>query len=211
MGSGRTEVGEALFGIDPLLSGRVAMGGHQINLKDVPSALGKGIAYVSEDRKGLGLHQDLSVLENFALPSLPTFGNPFLKLKEITEAFGKWTTRLGIKVGSPVQPVKQLSGGNQQKVVLAKWLETHPKVLILDEPTRGIDVNSKREIYRIVRDLSASGLSVILISSEMQELIGLCDRVCVMRHGKISGTLEGTQITEENMIRLASGVSGELN
>lgn len=209
VGSGRTEVGEALFGLDPWLEGELKVEGKPVSGGNCARALSAGIAYVSEDRKGAGLHVDLNAEENVLMPSLSEFAKPILDLAAVRQMCSSWVQNLGIKVRGPWQTVRELSGGNQQKIALAKWLQTHPKVLVLDEPTRGIDVNAKHEAYELIRKLTHDGLAVILISSEMPELVGLCDRIAVMRNGQIVGLLEAPMITEQNIMRLAAGLADE--
>lgn len=188
IGAGRTEMAEAIAGL------RRRTGNVQ--------ATGK-VAYVSEDRKGRGLVLNMTVTENIALASLAKFW--LNQRQEAGTAIG-WVEKMGIRAGNLNGAVRSLSGGNQQKVAIAKWLDTKPDVLILDEPTRGVDVGAKREIYRLIADLAAQGLTCIVISSEMPELIGLCHRVLILREGVVTGELSGAEITESEMMRLALGI-----
>jgi len=188
IGAGRTEMAEAIAGLRPR-SGEALADGR--------------IAYVSEDRKGRGLVLDMTVTENLTLASLAGFW--LNQAREAGTATG-WVEKMGIRAGNLNGAVRSLSGGNQQKVAIAKWLDTKPDVLILDEPTRGVDVGAKREIYRLIADLAAQGLTCLVISSEMPELIGLCHRVLILREGRIAGEITGEEITEGEMMRLALGI-----
>ncbi len=205
IGAGRTETAEAIMGLRPC-TGKVQVDGKPVSAKGPKEAVEAGIAYVSEDRKALGLHLTLSTTENATLANLAHYANPVVDRAQEKAAVEGWVQKLGIRVGDVDAPVGSLSGGNQQKVSLAKWLDTKPKSLILDEPTRGVDVGAKREIYQLVNGLAAEGMACLLISSEMTELIGLCHRIIVMRQGRIAGELSGTEMTEENIMRLAAGV-----
>jgi ribose transport system ATP-binding protein len=188
VGSGRTEIAEAIAGFRRTVGGTVEHNGR--------------IAYVSEDRKTIGLHLSLSVRENITLTNLKAL------LKRATEqnTAEKWISKLGIRTPGGEVRADSLSGGNQQKVSVAKHLEREPSVLILDEPTRGVDIGAKSEMYHLVHNLSKSGLACILISSEMQEVIHLCHRVLVLREQKLVGELQGDTITEQNIIAMAAGI-----
>jgi ribose transport system ATP-binding protein len=188
IGAGRTEMAEAIAGLRPR-SGEVLAAGR--------------IAYVSEDRKGRGLVLDMTVTENLTLASL---AGCWLNQAREAGTATEWVEKMGIRAGNLNGAVRSLSGGNQQKVAIAKWLDTKPDVLILDEPTRGVDVGAKREIYRLIADLAAQGLTCLVISSEMPELIGLCHRVLILREGRIAGEITGEEITEGEMMRLALGI-----
>ncbi len=203
IGAGRTESCEAIFGVRNG-TGSVSVGGQTIGKLTLANALSAGIAYVSEDRKGKGLVVSMSIDENISLACLRDLNSATKR-----HAVGKkWIDDLKIRVSDSSLPMTSLSGGNQQKCSVAKWLETKPKVIILDEPTRGIDVGSKAEMYRLIGSLAASGLAVIVISSEMPELIGLAHRVAVFREGSIVGELSGAEITEVGIMSLAAGVQG---
>ncbi|MFN8140105.1 MAG: sugar ABC transporter ATP-binding protein [Fimbriimonadales bacterium] len=206
IGSGRTEVAEAIFGVRKASSGKVLVEGKAIRIMSAAESLKNGIAYVSEDRKALGLHLALSATENITLVNLRAYAAPLLSASREVAGTEKWITQLDIRLANPSVSVKTLSGGNQQKVAIAKWLDSSPSIVILDEPTRGVDIGAKREIYQLIHRLVSNGMSCILISSEMQELVGLCDRVIVMREGEMSGELSGEEITEQNIMRLAAGV-----
>ena len=207
VGAGRTELARAIFGIDKIASGEMFLFGEKIENANAKEAIKKGIALVPESRKeeGLVLVQDVGF--NLTICVLEKFIH-FIRVKKkkehaiINDFFGK----LSIKAHSSEQIVESLSGGNQQKVVVAKWLTTNPRVLILDEPTRGIDVGAKAEIYNLMNQLTAEGVSIIMISSELPEIIGMCDRAYVMCEGRISGCLSGSEIEQERIMRYATGV-----
>ena len=207
VGAGRTKLAEALFGIEPPLSGEVFVRGERANIRTPADAIKAGIGLVPEDRKALGVILEMSVVENISLSSIGSYNPPFLDRVRETQVATELVDRLDIKTPSLDQLVQFLSGGTQQKVALAKWLCTSPRILILDEPTRGIDVGSKSEIYKLVRELADGGMGVIVVSSEMEEIIGLSDRVLVMHEGRCTGTLERGQISEENIMHLATGGS----
>ena len=205
VGAGRTELARLIFGADPKTSGRVLLAGQEISVNEPLDAIRLGIGYLPEDRKGQGLFLQLSALTNTAMNVLGRHSRAGVidhpMLRQLTR---EAIARLSIKVGGPDSIVGGLSGGNQQKVLLARWLEIHPKVLLLDEPTRGVDVGAKAEIYRIINDLAASGVAVVVISSELPEVIGICDRVVVMREGVITGECQGQDINQEKIMTLAT-------
>ncbi len=208
VGAGRTETLKAVFGADKHAKGEVTLYGKQVGIKSPKDAIQYGIGFLPEDRKKEGLVTELSVLDNvvMAKPEKAISKGVFsaAKAREICVRFIR---ELMIKTPSESQKTKYLSGGNQQKVVLAKWLNCEPGVIILDEPTRGIDVNAKMEIYNIIVKLAEQGKSIILISSEMQEIIGLCDRVNIMFEGRISGELSREELTQEEIMKYATGGS----
>jgi ribose transport system ATP-binding protein len=204
VGAGRTELAEAIIGVRPLY-GELIIDGQQVRIRSPREAMRRGIAYVSEDRKGIGLILSLSTIDNTSMACLPKFGAVVNRRAE-RETADRWKQDLDIRVGDMDAAVLYLSGGNQQKVALAKWLETAPKVLILDEPTRGVDVGAKREIYNLIQELAKEGLACIVISSELPEIIGLCHRAIVMREGRTVGEVSGSQLTEEAIMHLAAGV-----
>ncbi|KPC49899.1 sugar ABC transporter ATP-binding protein [Amantichitinum ursilacus] len=205
VGAGRTELARLVFGADELHQGEILLDGQVIKVKEPLDAIRRGIAYLPEDRKGQGLFLQLSALANTTMSVLgrnSRFGILNHKgLRRLTEDAIK---QLAVKVPGPDGIVGGLSGGNQQKILLARWLAIKPKVLILDEPTRGVDVGAKSEIYRIINQLAASGVAVVVISSELPEVIGICDRVLVMREGHISGELGAGQINQEAIMTLAT-------
>lgn len=206
VGSGRTEVAEIIFGARPLVKGTMSLAAVDFSPSSPSEAARHGVAYVSEDRKGTGLHVDLSVIANATMANLAEYAKPLLDRKRQRQAAYAWIDRLGIKAGDPEAPISSLSGGNQQKVAIAKWLETRPRLLLLDEPTRGVDVRAKAEIYSLIAKLAEEGLACLVISSEMNELIGLCDRIYVMREGSLVGELSRADFSEDAIMHLAAGV-----
>jgi ribose transport system ATP-binding protein len=208
VGAGRSEIAQALFGVDSALEGSVSLDGEPITIHSPEDAISRGVYLIPEDRRQMGLILDSTIQENVTLPALSRYAvagliNREAEQKITTEMCGK----LNIKAPSIETRVGNLSGGNQQKVVLAKWLSLSPKVLIFDEPTRGIDVGAKAEIYELMRRLAESGVAIIMISSDMEEILGESDRVAVMHEGVITGILEREQCSEEDIRRLAVGQS----
>jgi inositol transport system ATP-binding protein len=208
MGSGRTNVAETIFGITPCTRGEIHLDGAPIKVTDPHFAIEKGFALLTEDRKLSGLFPCLSVLENMEMAVLPHFvGNGFVHQKALRALCEDMCKKLRVKTPSLEQCIDTLSGGNQQKALLARWLMTNPRVLILDEPTRGIDVGAKAEIYRLISLLASEGMAVIMISSELPEVLGMSDRVMVMHEGEMMGTLDRADATQERVMHLASGNS----
>jgi ribose transport system ATP-binding protein len=208
VGSGRTEFAHALFGIDPIFGGEFIMEGEVLKLTSSGDAVAKGIFLAPEDRKATGILLDLPISENISLPDLDSHSNLYLVSGSSERKTAETQrTNLSIRAPSVMTRTGSLSGGNQQKVVLAKWLAMNPKIIILDEPTRGIDVGAKAEIYKLMRGLADAGVAVLMISSDMEEVIGVSDRIAVMHEGAISGMLEHEQFSEENVLRLAVGKS----
>lgn len=206
VGSGRTELMRAIFAADPIDSGSVYLEGRPVLLRSIPDAIGAGIAYCPEDRKLLGLFLDRSVEDNIACASLRECSSSgMLRPERTRDLASRFCTRLSVKTTGLEQEVASLSGGNQQKVLLARWIATRPKVLIVDEPTRGVDVGAKSEIHKMLRAYTNDGNGVIVVSSEMPELIGLCDRIIAMHSGRMTGELPGASATEEQLIRLIVG------
>jgi ribose transport system ATP-binding protein len=190
MGSGRTELARILFGLEGHDSGHVAVEGRSLRDSSPRRSIRNGVAFVTESRREEGLLMNATIADNIALAALPRFAATpveFIEKKRIHEATAEVARALGIKAASLDLTAKSLSGGNQQKVVLAKWLMSEPSIFIMDEPTRGIDVGAKFEIYTIIERLSADGCGVLLISSEIEELIAICDRILVMSRGEIVG------------------------
>ena len=208
MGAGRTEVARLIFGADKADAGEILLGGKRVEIGAPQDAVRHGIGYLSEDRKALGLATGLDVRNNIALASIPRFSKLFGLLDEqaMHAAANEYIEKLAIKTPSDRQPARLLSGGNQQKIVIAKWLLRDCKVLIFDEPTRGIDIGTKQQIYKFIAGLAAEGRSIIVVSSEMPELIGLCDRILVMRTGHIVGEVAGDHMNENEIVVLATGV-----
>jgi ribose transport system ATP-binding protein len=204
VGAGRTELFEGILGLRPA-SGTVRLGGRPVTLRSLGEATRLGITYLSEDRKGKGLHLDFQLRPNLTLMALEQYARPFLDPGAEQSALAKAVAEFGIRAGSLNARVGSLSGGNQQKLALAKVLHPHPRVLVLDEPTRGVDIGAKREIYFLIERLARQGLAIIVISSELIELIGLAHRVAVMRAGRLVATVSGEEMTEETMISYATG------
>lgn len=206
VGAGRTELARAIFGIDPIQGGHVEMDGKPVASGSVPAAIAAGICLVPEDRKGEGLFLDFSLAENVVMPNLAAIATAgFVDRRAEMEIADQSRSRLSIRAQRLDRAVSELSGGNQQKVVLAKWLGLNPKLIILDEPTRGIDVGAKAEVYRLMRDLAEGGAAVLMISSDMEEVIGVSTRVAVMRRGHIAGVLSRADFSEEAILSLAVG------
>lgn len=206
IGAGRTELAEAIFGVRKLLGGEVRISGKPLRAGDPQAAIANGLYLVPEDRKNTGLILDLEIAENITLANLAAFARRGLVShgQQVTVA-QDMRRKLRIKTNDVTQAAHEMSGGNQQKTVLAKWLSMKPSVVIFDEPTRGIDVGSKSEIYAIMRQLADAGIGVMMISSDMEELIGVSDRVIVMREGSIAGELSRTEFSEHNILSLAVG------
>ena len=205
VGAGRTEMARLIFGADPADAGEVFLDGKKLFIRSPRNAIANGICLLTEDRKAQGLVLVLSARDNFALPNLSHWSRlGFIHHRKERRIFGDYIQNLKIKIPSPEHPTSNLSGGNQQKVVLAKWLEAHSEVIIFDEPTRGIDVGTKFEIYQLMNDLAARGKALIMISSELPELLGLCDRILVMHEGWISGEIQNVgAATQEQILALA--------
>jgi inositol transport system ATP-binding protein len=204
MGAGRTEVARALFGLDPFASGAIRLKGEEVSIRSAQDSIGHGMVMVSEDRKRFGIIPMRDCLENISLSSLKkVMGSWGIDRRRERERNVEMSRRLNVKTPSMETPVSSLSGGNQQKVVLAKWLLCSPDVLLLDEPTRGIDVGAKFEIYKLITELAHEGKAVLMISSEMEELIGVCDRIYVMAKGRIAGELARRDFSQENILKLA--------
>jgi ribose transport system ATP-binding protein len=205
VGAGRTEAFEAILGLRPRSAGRIEIGGRVVDVKRPRDAMRHGLTYLSEDRKGKALHVDLNLQDNLTLMTLEHYAHPLLDLKAGRAALKQAVADFGIRTGDLSSRARMLSGGNQQKLALAKFLQPEPNVIVLDEPTRGVDVGSKRDIYFLIHRLAAQGRAVIVISSELIELIGLCHRVAVMRAGRLQATLDLDHLTEEELIAHATG------
>jgi ribose transport system ATP-binding protein len=211
IGSGRSELARAIFGIDPLRGGAIKLDGQPIRIAAPREAIEHGIYLIPEDRKSSGLLLDVSITENISLPDLGSYLRFWMvnTAREIENA-ERQRERLKIRSRNVATAVGVLSGGNQQKVVLAKWLSMRPKVMIFDEPTRGVDVGAKTEIYDILRRLTDSGVAILMISSDMEEVIGVSDRIAVMHEGAISGFLDRNEFSEHNVLELAVGHTVEV-
>ena len=205
VGAGRTEVMRALFGLDPIYSGSITVEGVDARPRSPAQAQKLGFAMVPEDRKMQGILPNISVRGNITISMLKTLLSKcgFLREDKEEEIAQREIRELDIKTPNSDKLISQLSGGNQQKVILARWLETHPKLLILDEPTKGIDVGAKAEFYRIIAECAQQGMAVIVISSELPEVIGLSDRILVMREGRISGEITRPEFSEETILKYA--------
>jgi rhamnose transport system ATP-binding protein len=207
VGSRRTDVGLALFGIERADAGEILFRGKPVKITSPQQALKLGIAYASEDRRALGLVMPMSVTANISLPMLRKYLSAFGLIqfnaeRKTAEAFRE---RLAIRTPTVDVAVAKLSGGNQQKVMLSKWLNTKPQVLIFDEPTRGIDVGAKAEVHHMINDLASQGLGIILISSDMPEVLGMSDRILVMREGRQMGIFTRAEATQEKILAAAMG------
>ncbi|MGI8747103.1 MAG: sugar ABC transporter ATP-binding protein [Deinococcus sp.] len=209
VGAGRTEAFEGLLGLRPHTLGRAWVGGRPVRLGSPAAAARSGVVYLSEDRKGKGLLTDFGLRPNLTLTTLSHYARPLLDIRAEERATARAVRESNVRAGRPDVPVSSLSGGNQQKLALARLLESSPEVLVLDEPTRGVDVGAKREIYALVQRLAASGKGVIVISSELPELLGLCSRVLVMREGRIVGELSGEGLSEREVIEYATGLKAD--
>ena len=205
VGAGRTELFEGLLGLRPRSAGQIEINGKVVDLRSPRQGVRHGIAYLSEDRKGKGLHVNLGLRENLTLLTLDHYARPLLDPKAERAALREKVDEFGIRTGDLGNRAASLSGGNQQKLTLAKFLHADPKIIVLDEPTRGVDVGAKRDIYFLIQRLAREGRGVVVISSELVELIGLCHRVVVMRAGKVQATLTADQLTEEELIAHATG------
>jgi ribose transport system ATP-binding protein len=206
VGAGRTETARAIFGADPIDGGTIEVFGKPVQIHSPQDAIRNGIGLVTEDRKQQGLVLGMTVRENTTLAHLDALASlGFIRRRQENEVAEKYRSDLAIKTPTIEQEARNLSGGNQQKVVLAKWLFTGSKILIFDEPTRGIDVGAKSEIYKLMNQLAAEGVAIIMISSELPEVLGMSDRILVMHEGKIAGELSRAEATQEKIMHLATG------
>jgi len=204
VGAGRTEVAEALFGIDPPDAGKLWVNNQEVSIASPVDAMSLGIAYLPEDRQAHGLLLTMSILQNITLPSLKRYAQTgWIDGKAERETAEEYSGMLDVKARDVFQSVSQLSGGNQQKVVLAKWLAIEPKILILDEPTKGIDVGSKAYIHRFMSELSSRGVGIIMVSSELPEIIGMSDNIVVMHEGRITKYIPRSEANEESVLKAA--------
>ena len=205
LGDGRSELFQAVFGVSPY-TGRLFVEGNEVKVSNPTQAIRLGIGYVPRNRKENGIIKDMSIVENGSMVTLPRLAKwGFLDLARRDQEFDQQVQSLRIKMGKKSDLITSLSGGNQQKVVLAKWLSAHPKVLILDNPTQGVDVGAKEEIYDIILRLAGEGVAVVVLSSEAQEIIRVCDRALVMYHGAIQGEVSGADMNEQTIMHLATG------
>jgi ABC-type sugar transport system ATPase subunit len=207
VGAGRTEIAETLFGLREPSAGTIIVAGEETDIRSPADAIAKGISLVPEDRKSQGLVLGMNCRDNMTLPQVDGLtAGPFVAEESEIAIFDQYRDRLDIRTPGWKQLVGNLSGGNQQKIVIAKWLSMHPNVLIVDEPTRGIDVGSKSEIHNLIRDLAAQGYAVIVISSEMPEVLHVSDRIIAMYQGRIMNTFTSEDVTEDNLIQAISGM-----
>ncbi|WP_102275518.1 sugar ABC transporter ATP-binding protein [Cytobacillus massiliigabonensis] len=206
MGAGRTEIMEAIFGYRKVQEGKLFIDGKEIKIKSPFDAIKAGIGFITEDRKSEGLVLDLSVRENFSLTNLKKISKKnIISAKQEASFVDEMIKKLHVKTSSSEQLVKSLSGGNQQKIVIGKWLGINPKILILDEPTRGVDVGAKKEIYQIMNELTKLGVSIIMVSSELPEILGMSDRILVIHEGKVSAILNKSEADQEIIMQAATG------
>lgn len=206
VGAGRTELMEALFGIEPPRSGTIRVNGKPVKIHSPIDAIRAGLALVPEDRKGQGLVLEMAIRENVGLPNLKrTARGGFLNFKGERDISRGTIQSLNVKAAHDGQAVQLLSGGNQQKVVLGKWLAMKPRLFLLDEPTRGVDIGAKQEIYQLMESLAAQGAAILFVSSELTEIIGISDRVLVMHEGRLTGELQRDELSEEAVMQLATG------
>ena len=206
-GSGRSELAETIFGLRPLTSGTIRINGQKVTISSVRDALKNKMAFLTEDRQGSGLLLEFPIDMNMTLASLPQYSTKgLLNFKAIRQKAIEYVKEFSLKCNSPAQTVKNLSGGNQQKTAIAKCLDTAPEIFIFDEPTRGVDVGARREIYDFVHSLAEKGCACLLISSDLEELLGLCRKIMVIRNGTLAGFVSGEELTEQHIIRKATGV-----
>jgi ABC-type sugar transport system ATPase subunit len=210
VGAGRSEVMRTVFGADKATDGEIIFEGKSVHFRSPTDAIKRGIAMVQEDRKVLSLFMEMQICHNVSMAELPhmSAGGAINERAE-QNLVADFVKRLDIRLADIFQPVSSLSGGNQQKTVLARWLATAPKLLILDEPTHGVDVGAKAEIYDLVRGLARQGVSIILVSSELPEVLALAHRIVVMCEGRVTGMLPRTEATEERLMAYATGVQND--
>jgi ABC-type sugar transport system ATPase subunit len=210
LGSGRTELLRALFGADPIDGGEIEVDGRRVAPGDPRRFVRAGVGLLTEDRKELGLLLELTIRENASIADLDEISRfTLVSPRREARVVDRFLDRLRLRAGGYAEPVSSLSGGNQQKVLLARWLAKKAKVLLFDEPTKGVDVGAKSEIYTLIGDLAADGLGIVVVSSYLPELLGLCDRIVVMREGSLAGTLPAAGTNEEDVLRLASAEGGK--
>ncbi|MGP3777974.1 sugar ABC transporter ATP-binding protein [Halanaerobium saccharolyticum] len=208
LGDGRQELFQAIFGSGEIEAGELYLNDQQVEIKNTTDALQKGIGYLPRDRKENGIIKDMDIFENASIVTWPLFDNfGIIDREKQEQEFKEQVERLRIKMGAKNDPINSLSGGNQQKIVLAKWLIANPEIFILDNPTQGVDVGAKEDIYDIILELAAEGIAVVILSSEAKEIIRICDRALVMYHGVIQGELSQSEMSEHEIMRLATGAS----
>lgn len=210
IGAGRTEIGRAIFGAEPIESGTLYLHGEKISIRNTCDAIHHGIGYMSEDRKTMGLYMNFTIRENLISNKLQMFTKRgFLRLKNVESYVQSQIDDFNIITPSAAQLINNLSGGNQQKVLLATWFGIAPKLLIVDEPTRGVDVGAKSEIYSLLRKLAAQGVGVLMISSDLQEVLGISDRILVVKDGRLTGNVLRAEASEERILALMTGMTEE--
>lgn len=208
VGAGRTEMARGIVGLEKLSAGRIELDGKRLRNGSVSEAISNGVAYITEDRKNLGLYLNFSIKANLIAPSLDQFSRAGMMRQKAIDAYCQdQVTHFNVKTSTLTQKVMSLSGGNQQKCLLSLWMGTRPRVLIFDEPTRGVDVGARSEIYEKIREYAAGGNGAIVVSSDLPELIGICDRIIVMYHGRVRGEVQKRDFGEKNILALASGLS----
>jgi ribose transport system ATP-binding protein len=207
VGAGRTDLARLVFGADPKEGGEIRLDGRPVAIRSPRDAIRQGICLLTEDRKAQGLVLGLSARDNFSLPNLDRWSaGGFVRTRKELGAFERFIASLRIRLSGPGQAVRELSGGNQQKLLLARWLERDSRVLMFDEPTRGIDVGAKHEIYILINELAARGKAIVMISSELPEVLGMSDRVLVMHRGKLAGEISNPAgATQQQVLAMAVG------
>jgi ribose transport system ATP-binding protein len=209
VGAGRSEVMRAIFGAEPFDTGEIMIDGRPVRFKSPKQAIQAGLGMVPEDRKVLSLFMDSSIYKNISMAELPHMTTAVINGREERSMVNQLVRQLDIRLSSIEDPVSSLSGGNQQKTVLARWLATDPKLLILDEPTHGVDVGAKSEIYALMRDLAAEGMGIILISSELPEVLAMGQRIVVMHEGRVTGIVDHEDASEESLMAYATGLAND--
>ncbi|MBP1776227.1 MAG: D-ribose transporter ATP-binding protein [candidate division NC10 bacterium] len=208
VGAGRTEMARGIVGLEKLSAGCIELDGKVLQIGSVSEAIKRGIAYITEDRKNLGLYLGFSIKANLVAPSLDSFSRAGIMRHGAIDAYCRQQAEhFNVKAATLTQKIMSLSGGNQQKCLLSLWMGTEPQVLIFDEPTRGVDVGARSEIYEKIREYTAAGNGAVVVSSDLPELIGICDRIIVMYHGRVRGEVEKCDFGEENILALASGIN----
>jgi inositol transport system ATP-binding protein len=208
MGAGRTEVLEAIFGVTKIDAGTVEINGKPARIRTPADAIHRGLALLTEDRKLTGIMGVLSVRDNMTVASLPRFSpRGLLRMRQMDKECNRLREALAIKTPSIRQLIKLLSGGNQQKVLVSRWLLTTPEILMIDEPTRGIDVGAKAEIHRLMSTLASQGKAILMVSSELPEILGMSDRVLVMHEGRLTGEFSRDEVTQEKIMHAATGTA----
>jgi rhamnose transport system ATP-binding protein len=205
VGAGRTNVARAIFGVEPATNGRIQVEGKEVAVVSPQQAIGLGLAYVPEDRQLHGLIPAMQIFSNISLPILKSYSNwGWMNFRMERKTSYDAALQMEVRANNIWQRARELSGGNQQKVVLAKWLSTKPRILILDEPTRGIDVGTKAAVHALMSKLASEGMAILMISSELPEVLGMSDRIIVMREGHLTGEFRRAEATQENIITAAT-------